>query len=388
MIIDGDGHLFEPPSMWRDYSPAADRELALSIESDALGYPWLKFGNQAASIVHATKPGAEFFAAQGRTLQALRAGEPYSGTAYSDIPDDYWMPKARAARLPEWGIDRCVLYPQTGFIWEYHLEDDLAATRVNMAAWNRWAVEVAQEGLGALYPVGHLSLQGDQRWIIDQLRMLSQGGVRLAMFVPMLVNGKRLSHPDNDPIWRAMVEYRITPAWHVNFHMAAVFDNYAGWCENDTDSFMKVVPGIFQPISAQLGLVDMAVNGVFERFPDLKVVLAEVGASWLPTLLKRLDGTYGIATMIHGRALTPSLRMTPAEYIRKHAIVTCSFPSDTDPAVLAVAPEIFAFGGDYPHPEGLNSPLHDYRSLVEFMDPTAEDGFYGDNIARVLATTG
>jgi hypothetical protein len=95
---------------------------------------------------------------------------------------------------------------------------------------------------------------------------------------------------------------------------------------------------------------------------------------------------YGISTAIHGRPLTPSLRMTPSEYIRKHTIITCSFPSDTDPAVLAVAPEIFAFGGDYPHPEGLGSPLHDYRSLVEFMDAASEDGFYGDNIKRVLAT--
>jgi predicted TIM-barrel fold metal-dependent hydrolase len=168
--------------------------------------------------------------------------------------------------------------------------------------------------------------------------------------------------------------------------MAAVLDNYAGWCENDTDSFLKIVPGIFQPISAQLGIVDMAVNGVFERFPDLQVVLAEVGASWLPTLLKRLDGIYSIAATVHGRQLTPSLRMSPSDYVRKHTIITCSFPSDTDPAVLAVAPEIFAFGGDYPHPEGLNSPLRDYRSLVEFMDSDSEDGFYGDNIARVLAT--
>jgi predicted TIM-barrel fold metal-dependent hydrolase len=387
MIIDADGHLFEPPDMWREYSPAADRDLALRIEADALGYPWITFGGQSTgSFAQVTKPGGDF-AVLGTIRKAQRAGDPYPGMTYSDIPDDYWAPKARAARLPEWGIDSCVLYPQSGFVWEYILENDLAATRVNMAAWNRWAVEVAREGQGALHPVGHLSLQGDHGWIIEQLRLLSEGGIRMAMFVPLLINGKRMSHPDNDPIWQAMVDYRITPAWHVNFHMSAVLDNYAGWCENDTDSFMKVVPGIFQPISAQLGLVDLAVNGVFERFPELNVVLAEVGASWLPSLLKRLDGLYSIAATIHGRELNPSLRMSPSDYIRQHALITCSFPSDTDPAVLAIAPEMFAFGGDYPHPEGLASPLRDYRSLVEFMDAGAEDGFYGANITRVLTTT-
>lgn len=384
MIIDADGHIFEPPNMWREYTPAAERHLALSIETDALGYPWLSLGGQSTgTFAQVTKPGGDF-AILGQIRQALRDGAAYPGMAYGEIPEDYWNPQARAARLPEWGIDRCVLYPQSGFIWEYLLEDDLAATRVNMAAWNRWAVDVTRDGQGALQPVGHLSLQGDQAWVLEQLRILSDGGIRLAMFVPLLINGKRMSHPDNDPIWQAMVDFRISPAWHVNFHMAAVLQDYAGWCDNDVDSFMKVVPGIFQPVSTQLGLVDLAANGVFERFPELNVVLAEVGTSWVPSVLKRVDGIYNMATTIHGRELTPSLTMSPSEYIRKHTIIVCSFPADTDPAILAVAPEIFAFGGDYPHPEGLSSPLADYRALVDFMDTDAEEGFYGGNINRLL----
>jgi hypothetical protein len=35
MIVDGDGHPFEPATMWRDYSPAEHRQQALSIEPDA-----------------------------------------------------------------------------------------------------------------------------------------------------------------------------------------------------------------------------------------------------------------------------------------------------------------------------------------------------------------
>lgn len=32
MIIDGDGHIYEPHDMWRRYAPARDAELTLSIE--------------------------------------------------------------------------------------------------------------------------------------------------------------------------------------------------------------------------------------------------------------------------------------------------------------------------------------------------------------------
>jgi len=115
------------------------------------------------------------------------------------------------------------------------------------------------------------------------------------------------------------------------------------------------------------------------------VVLAEVGAAWLPPLLRRLDNLYEIQASFHGRPLCPDLRMPPSEYIKRQAIITCSFPADTaDPAVLALAPDNFAFGGDYPHPEGLAQPLADYKAMVEFIDPATEDGFYGDNLARFL----
>jgi predicted TIM-barrel fold metal-dependent hydrolase len=384
MIVDGDGHLFEPATMWQDYSPAAHRQRALSIEPDAQGYPWMCLnGRSLGTFAQVSKPGE--FGQGGMVRNALRAGLPYPGVHYSDMPDSYWQPAARKALLPEWGIDRCVLYPQSGFLWEHLLEDDLETSRVNMEAWNRWAVEVAQEGGGTLAPVGHLSLQGDQAWILEQLRFLSEGGIRLAMCVPVQINGKRLSHPDNDPIWRAMVDLRVTPAWHVNFRMAAYMDNYSGWCDNDTDSFLKVVPGLFQATAVQVGLVDLAVNGIFERFPDLHVVLAEVGAAWLPALLRRLDHLYEIAASFNGRPLNPGLTMSPAEYIKRQAIITCSFPADTaDPDVLALAPGNFAFGGDYPHPEGLAQPLTDYQALVRFLDPAMEDGFYGDNLARLL----
>jgi len=383
MIVDGDGHLFEPATMWRDYSPAADRERALTVESDSLGYPYMSINGTSVDTVQITWPGE--FGEAGRVRNAQRAGLPYPGIPYAEMPESYWNPSARKGLLPGWGIDKCVLYPQSGFVWEYLLQDDLTTSRVNMAAWNRWAVEVAQEGAGALAPVGHVSLQGDQEWIFQQLKLLSDGGVRMAMCAPGQINGKRLSHPDNDPLWQAMVDLRVTPAWHVNFRMAGFMDNLPGWCDNDTDSFLKVVPGIFQGTAAQIALVDLAANGVFERFPDFAVVLAEVGAAWLPPLLRRLDNLYEIQASFHGRPLCPDLRMPPSEYIKRQAIITCSFPADTaDPAVLALAPDNFAFGGDYPHPEGLAQPLADYKAMVEFIDPATEDGFYGDNLARFL----
>lgn len=383
MIIDSDGHLFEPNDMWATHMPDSERHMALSVEHDELGYPLLHVGGQATdTIIHVTLPGD--FAVQGKTTADRRAGLRNTGPTLDDVPAAYWEPKARAQAVKDWGIDVSVLFPQSGFIWEYHLENDLAATKANMGAWNRWAVEVTQDGGGSLQPVGHVTLQGDTKWLAEQLAMLDRGGVRLAMFCPMLINGKRMSHPDHDEIWRLFVEHNITPAWHVNFRMAAIFDDYAAWSDNDNDSFLKVVTGIFQPVSVQMGLADLAANGVFARFPELNIVVAEVGTHWLPTMLRRLDNIYRLHGLIHARTLTPELEMAPSDYIRRQVLNVCSFPTDAEAGLLAEAPDNFAFGADWPHPEGLATPLDDYRSLLGELDAGLSERFYGANMARIL----
>jgi hypothetical protein len=58
------------------------------------------------------------------------------------------------------------------------LRDDPESLKVNMEAWNRWAVTVAEEGRGRLYPVGDVILD-DLDWAASQLHALAAGGVRV-----------------------------------------------------------------------------------------------------------------------------------------------------------------------------------------------------------------
>ena len=57
LLIDSDTHLFEPSGMWQEYVDPADRDVALHMATDDLGYTWLMFGDRRLSLGGPHRPG-------------------------------------------------------------------------------------------------------------------------------------------------------------------------------------------------------------------------------------------------------------------------------------------------------------------------------------------
>lgn len=384
-IIDADGHLYEPRSMWSEYCAAEDRDVAIRIEDDNLGYSWLTVrGESIGKRAYVTGPtSGDDFSALGVTLNRWRAGLPNDEPAYDDMPRAFWDPTARRDALDDWGIDAAVLFPQFGFQWEWPLASDPYALRVNMEAWNRYIVEVAQEGRGRLHPVGHVHLESDPRWLRAELKRLSENGITMAMCYPSLVNGRRLSHPDLDAMWRSFTDFGVAPAWHITSQMQSIFDDYQAWGDND-DGMVRVVTGLHVRVAVEVALTDMAVNGVFARHPDLRIATAEVGAEWFSVLCKRIDNWFRIHAALNGRPLNEQLLEEPSDYLRRAVRLICSFPTDWSPLILSELSDQAAFGGDFPHPEGLMNPLFDYQARVGELSDELATKIYGGNIAPLV----
>jgi predicted TIM-barrel fold metal-dependent hydrolase len=101
----------------------------------------------------------------------------------------------------------------------------------------------------------------------------------------------------------------------------------------------------------QSQLTSLIVEGVFDRFPDLRVACLESGWSWLPGHLWRLDKEWkGL------RREVPWVRRPPSEYVRQHVRFSLQ-PLDLppDPALAAQlfaqleSPELVMFSTDFPH---------------------------------------
>lgn len=121
-------------------------------------------------------------------------------------------------------------------------------------------------------------------------------------------------------------------------------------------------------LSFQSHLVSFITEGVFERFPHMRIVLVEGGVSWLAPLMWRLDQEWKAL-----RYEVPWLKKKPSEYLRDHVRLS-SQPlerPDNDKQLLQVlemmdAEHLLMFASDYPHWD-FDSPTHAFPKLPEHL---------------------
>ena len=121
-----------------------------------------------------------------------------------------------------------------------------------------------------------------------------------------------------------------------------------------------------QPI-AQAQVLSFVSEGVFERFPGLRVVVIECGFAWLAPLLWRFDKDWkGVWREV------PWVKRRPSEYVREHFRFTTT-PSHlpSDPVALDQLLEMMGgadmlmYASDYPHRHG--------NDLATLLDRVTEE---------------
>lgn len=376
-VIDSDQHLYEARTTWRDHIDPAARADALAIEDDPLGYPWLTWRGRRLQPVDVQRPGET--GVLGEWRERIRRGEP-PAERYDDVlPRDYWDAAARAAKLDEMGLDEAVVFPNFGLLWERTLDTDLAALTANMRAWNRWCASVAVDGGGRVHPVAHVTMR-DPAWLAEELAHLERANVRLAMVAPAIVDGRPLSHPDHDALWRAFVEHGVTPVFHVADQRRPFAD---GWYTEPDDSFVSPLDSVFLWTPAALAATDLVLNGVFDRVDDLRIGIVELSAVWVPLFLMMLDGGHDFTTRLNGRPIAP-LRRRPSEYFLEHFRVS-AFAYELPKRLIGQTRDCYMCCSDYPHSEGTATPLADYGADARFaVTPADEPGLFAENVRYLL----
>jgi uncharacterized protein len=100
----------------------------------------------------------------------------------------------------------------------------------------------------------------------------------------------------------------------------------------------------------QAVVTSLVFEGVFERFPGLRVVIMEGGLGWIPSLSARMDKHW-----LRLRSEVPHLKRKPSDYIREHLWFTTQPMEEPDRSsqLTALFEQIgwdrLLFSTDYPH---------------------------------------
>ena len=145
------------------------------------------------------------------------------------------------------------------------------------------------------------------------------------------------------PIYEAAVEAGLPVGIHVF--------GYSGWAMTGTGwpSFY-LEEGVENATTTQQLIASMIMEGVFERYPELKVVLIETGFAWLPALGWRLDKHWE-----RMRDEVPHLKRPPSEYIRQNIWYTTqpieepANPEHLRETIDWIGWDRLMFSTDYPH---------------------------------------
>jgi uncharacterized protein len=136
-------------------------------------------------------------------------------------------------------------------------------------------------------------------------------GAHPAMVGVIVTAGSRLPYGNEvyHPIWAACARHDLPLVLHhggTGMHLEGA-PTAAGW----PSTYLEWSAAMPQAAMAQV--VSLVSEGVFDRFPDLRVVLLEVGFAWLPHLLWRFDKNWKAL-----RSEVPWVRRPPSAYIRRH----------------------------------------------------------------------
>jgi predicted TIM-barrel fold metal-dependent hydrolase len=190
-------------------------------------------------------------------------------------------------------------------------------------------------------------------------------------------------HPDLDGVWARLAEAGVPfvlhvgagspslpPAYHKNGHPRP--KDWLGGGEN-----LRAKDYFALSFAPQNFLAALALDGVFERHPALRGGVIELGAGWVPDMLRRLDQAW--KGWRKTDPVVASLSMPPSEFIRRAVRFT---PYATENAGLIIregGPELFLFSSDYPHPEGTRNPIERFESSFDGLNEDVKDRFYRRN---------
>jgi predicted TIM-barrel fold metal-dependent hydrolase len=289
--LSADSHLEVDSKGWIPRVPEKHRHFAPYIEPMPNGGDaWIMDGKKVAEA-----NSFDLYGGKGRDVW-LPAGANYWSTPGTGPATQ------RIQEQDTDGIDGEVLFPAQvngPKLWRKIPDDD--AYRSVVRAYNDWmAEEYCATAPDRLLGVGVIPWTGVDD-AIAEMRHCKEQGLRIVV-LGVFPSGKGYPSPEDDRFWAASLDMQMPVAIHVDLdrsgerggplyryqrepeELKSRLDTPVGGIVGQTARFAR---------AAGLNAVQLTLDHLFDRFPSLKVYLAENSIGWVPFFLNMADIRYG-----------------------------------------------------------------------------------------------
>ncbi len=292
----------------------------------------------------------------------------------------------RSRALDHLGFARQVVFPTFSPLHAFHQADfelRYAACRAHNRAMGAFCSDDER-----LMGVGILSLADPAQAMIE-LDTAIEAGLAAIWIPPEPAGGRSPGHPDLNPLWARLAEAGLPFLLHVGGSSFKVDDAYWNngkplpddWLGGGENIRSKDFTTLHQ--AAETFLSVLVLDGVLERFPALRGGAIELGATWVPGMMRRID--YAAEVWYKSEPDLASFTRKPSEQVREQLAFT-PFPfEDVGSLIADSADDLFMFSSDYPHIEGGRNPLGRFERSLATVSDTAKDRFYSGNFEKLFS---
>ena len=246
---------------------------------------------------------------------------------------------------------RCQLaFPSVGF-WSVYIEDP-ELCRAVVRAWNDWSLQEVMSWQKRIFTPAIVPL-AEPADAAAEVEWAAQQGFQ-SIFLPCTMPAEKDWGLDLwEPLWAAADANNMVLAYHIGTGGENVV--YRGPGGAVVNYMETTYPGM-RVVS------HLVAGGALDRHPDLKVLIAEGGAGWVPAIGDRMDEAY----RQHGMFVRPRLNRLPSEIVR--AQIYTSFQHDISAVQIieGTGYDNVMWGDDYPHLEGTYG--HTQETLHQLFD--------------------
>jgi predicted TIM-barrel fold metal-dependent hydrolase len=381
-MVDFDQHSYEATDCFTRFMPKAKLDSAIRLINMPSGHKAL-LANERIITAFEKEHDLEKAYVPGSLAEMLR--KRASGDAaeaerfFEPLQPEYLDRDARLIQLGEQQIDKSIMYPGGWALLAEPFLDGIDPLYDNFRSFNQWIDE--DWGFNyrdTIYAPALMSLRDLDHAVAELDRVLAAG----AKFIYLAAGpayGRSPGDPYFDPFWSRINEAKAVICYHISeFHYQQDVAPHWGWKIGPPFQFSAWQ---WQNSYGERPITDtlsaLIFDNLFGRFPDIRVVVSEFGASWAPHFVKHMDKSRGMARL--GPWLGGQLAERPSAIFNRHVKVV-PYPED-DTVALAEqlgGTEALVMGSDWPHAEGLREPA-DFFARVEGLGDDKRRHFLRDN---------